>query len=80
MEEQNGITVEAEFMTKMRQAAKVMLEATAGLNNELRNIDRNCPHARDTVLMEAMQQIRSISDDLSEQWAEFNLDLSEYDF
>ncbi|MBW4054348.1 MAG: hypothetical protein HIU83_02890 [Proteobacteria bacterium] len=80
MSKQNGITVEVEFIASIKQAARVMLEATAGLNNELRKINRDCPHTDDAVLMAAMRQIKSISDDLSGQWAELDLDFAEYNF
>lgn len=69
----------ADFIKTVQGSAAVLVRAAAEINNQVRNIERECSHADDKVIKSALNRLNSISGNLSEIWEELDLTLASYD-
>jgi hypothetical protein len=80
MELAKGSTIiDAEFIATIQQTAQALVQAAAEINNKIRLIERTCEHADDETLKMYLEQLRTISGDLSMQWGDLDSMLAAYD-
>ncbi len=73
------VTVGLDFVQTAQDAAKVILVATAQLNNSVRLIERFHSHAGDALIIGTLGDIKTVAGDLSEAWADLDQILAAYD-
>lgn len=74
--DQGEVVIGAELVSTIQQAATVLVQAAAQINNVVRNLDRNYGGSGDPMIKSAMASLTSAAGDLSFIWEELDLDLS----
>ena len=60
--------VNHEFAAEVQQTISLLANSASTINNAIRQIEREHPHADEEILASALHKISTVAGDLSEQW------------